>query len=300
MTTRAPSTRSPLRQVSAPWLIASAAALVAAGLLATGVIPVPARDLAFFATHPLAALLCLASLALALAVAVRAWPRQATPATAVPARGGQRAAAPEWDALMRRARAALAQQGVAAAPSGQWAPGADMVLRQHGQPYLVSAKHWSDKVIGGTAVRELALDIARQRAAGGMLLSATQVYTTNARQLARQHGIALLGRTQAPATRPVHAPQPKPARQPASRPSAAAAAPKAVARAVPRLRDDKDVLGSRRSFAPTVPMGADELARVLPALRPDHEVAARRADFLPTVPMARGAFLAAAAGRAPT
>lgn len=292
--------RSAPRPVRSPWPVAGAAVLAALALLTALFAWAPGGVPAFVAGHPLATLLCLALLGLAMAVGARAWPRhRAAPAPArPPASAESERIASEWTRLVERANAALAQRGIAA-EGGHWAPGTDRMLRQRGRPYLVCARHWRAKVIDGPAVRELALEIARRSAAGGMLLSASEVFTAQARQLARVHGITLSGRLEAATAPAALADRPAPAaraqRLPAHPASAPATAGTPAARTPPRLRDDQ-TLRRRPTFAPTVPMGVDELLRAVPTLRPDHEVAARRADFQPTVPMARGPHAPTAPG----
>lgn len=306
-----------------PWLLAGVAGLGALALLLVLYGWAPEPGLGFVTSHPLAALLCLALLALALAVAARAWPRRRAPTLRKtrPARAEAAAevpgpASPEWTRLVQGASAALARRGIAThGLTERWAPGTDLLLRHQGQPYLVCARHWRAKLIDGTAVRALALDIARHHAVGGMLLSTSQAFTAQARQLVQLHGIDLPGRPAAPRAAAAAAAtrQAGPTAGRASRthpmgraghadlvttaPTAAPQAPPARARAMPQLRDDQDVARARRPlFAPTVPMSAEELERAVPGLRPDDVLPTRRADFLPTVPMERADRAMAVAG----
>lgn len=299
--------RTAARRGRTPWLLAGPAGLGAIVLLLL-YSWMPERGLGFVTSHPLAVLLCLALLALALAVTARAWPPRRASADA--AAEAPRPVSPEWARLVKSASAALARRGIAANRLAErWAPGTDLLLHHQGQPYLVCAQHWRAKLIDGSAVRALALDIARHHAVGGMLLSARQVFTAQARQLARLHGIDLPGR---PATSSAAAAQQaRPTADRASRtpptgragganpaPPALQASP-ARARAMPQLRDDQDVVRARRPvFAPTVPMSADELERAVPALRSDDAQPKQRADFLPTVPMERTSLAMAVAGGA--
>jgi hypothetical protein len=211
-------------------------------------------------THPLAALPPL--LLLGVVLVARAWPgrspaprRPPAPAPAPTAR--RPPVLPQWDALVQRAVAALAERGITLPTTLlPWPPGTDVTLSRQGRSYLVCARHWRARAVNGHAVRALAHDIARRGAAGGMLLCAAGSFTPQARQLARLHGIALLGSTE-PGTQ----------RSPSAgkAPAPAAATGRAAAPAVPRERRPAQ-----------------------PVLRPDDEVRARagRASFQPTVPLA--------------
>ena len=273
-------TQPAARVASAPWLVAGVVTVGAVALFLAFRTWAQGNAPGLGLAHPLAALPSL--LLLALALSARAWPVRRKPAAAPAAPALTKAAvrnrvSADWDRAVRHASQALQQRGISLLGAADgWAPGTDLVLTQRGRPYLVCARHWRAQVIDGAVVRELALDIARQGAGGGMLVSAVQAFTPQARQLARLHGIALQGRSATLDETPA-------ARRPAP------------SRPMPILRADEELRTARPSFAPTEPMSTAERARAVPVLRPDHEVTARRADFQPTVPMTRET---AQAGRA--
>jgi hypothetical protein len=217
-------------------------------------------------THPLAALPPL--LLVAVVLVARAWPgdspapRRAAAPTPAPA-AKRPPILPQWDALVQRAATALAERGVALPPALlPWPPGTDLTLNRQGRSYLVCARHWRARSVDGHAVRALTHDIARRGAAGGMLLCAAGSFTPQARQLARLHGIALLGSAEPGTHRRPHAGKaPSPAAAPTGRTATPTPSPAPTAHgerrpAPPVLRPDDEfrARAKRTSFQPTVPL----------------------------------------------
>ena len=187
--------------------------------------------------------------------------------------------------------------------NGPWAESADLMLRKGTRRYLIQASLWRAARVDAVAVHQLAGDVARRGAEGGVLLCASDAFTAAAHQLARERGILLLHPAQlqtlpevgigatsaaglAPALRVPELPaSPAPAAVPVLRPDDDVWLPRdfmptePAARA-PLLRPDDDAR-IPRDFMPTVPAVR---TRQVPVLRSDDEVRVPR-EFMPTAPM---------------
>ena len=273
----------------APWLVAAAAAVaVSAGFLmfnqwATTHAP------SWSLSQPLVALPSL--LLLVLALSIRAWPTQkrqapkAEPQSGAEPEARPRRPAPNWSDVVRHASRALHERGFGQADGiASWQAGADLVLNHGQRSFVIHARHWRERLVEGDAVRSLAHEIAQRGAVSGMLLCASGLFSGQARQLAKLHGIVLMDRTELNGEPRAAASERTELAAPTARvpePGAAAPPPNAV---IPVLRPDQAVKVARREFAPTVPMSDAERRRMRVSLRPDHTVKVPR-DFEPTQPL---------------